>query len=523
MIVEIAGLYFLFVVINNLLQSSETVHLFFTGVIFTMQQAIILLLLLFLFKFLFSIYTQRFQIKYCFESNRKITSHLIKYFYSLKPEVYKSGKISDTLNKIFTIGGFFSELIQQPVIVFFTEVILSILILTSLFVFNYKILLLLIVILLPISYFLLHKSRIKLKKTGDNLMNNNVDYHQAVSNLINGIFDIKLAGTFNHFYNEFYNKISQLHQTKKVIVLENSFPQKVFEFAIILGIAVLFFISNQLENYQDISSLVAAFATASFRIVPSINRIISSINNLKIYKNYIDFIHEALKHDYIYEENNEKNSTSISSIELKNISFSYSSLKVIEDFSLKLLQSEIVGITGASGTGKSTLVNIISGLLEPQSGSILVNKELITEKIRNNIIHKTAFVTQEPFFFNGTVAQNISFGLPESKEILMWSINSVNMNSWVASQPDGINTQIGDMGYKLSGGQKQRLAIARAIYRNANLLILDEPSNSLDNENKIEIISLIEKLTVNENLITVIVSHDDYILNKCNRVIKFGM
>lgn len=522
LIIEISGLFMLFIVINNLLQSKETVTLFFTENDYSMQQAIISLLVLYMFKFLFSVYTHRFQTKYCFETNSRITSHLIKYYYSLKPEVFKSGRVSDTLNKIFTIGGFFSELIQQPVIVLFTETVLSVLIIVSLFIFNYKILLLLILILLPVSFFLIYKSRKKLKLTGEELMNNNVDYHQAVSTLINGIFDIKLSGTFKHFYEEFFKKISQLHKTKKVILLESSFPPKVFEFVIILGIAILFFISKYLGNYQYISGFVAAFATASFRFVPSVNRIIHSIHNLKIYKNYIDFIDDTFKNEYIAEPDTETGSITIETVELKNISFSYTQNKVLENVSLTLNHSEIIGITGPSGSGKSTLVNIISGLLEPQSGEILINHSLISEKIRHHIIHKTAFVMQEPFFFNGTVAQNIAFGLPENYEKILWSISAVNMSKWLDLQPLGLQTQTGDMGYRLSGGQKQRLAIARALYRKANLLILDEPSTSLDHENKSEILTLIEELTKREKLITVIVSHDEDILKKCNRVIKIG-
>lgn len=521
MIIEICSLYILYLVIKNLLQSKEIIETGIAGISVSMQNAIIILTIAYLIKFLFSVFNSRYQINFCFETNRKITSQLVKYYYSLNLETFKSGKISDALNKIFTIGGFFSELILQSVIIFFTECSLSIIIIISLLFFNFKILLLLLMVLMPISLFLVYKSRKKLNNTGKEHMQENVEYHQVVNTLIGGIFDIKLSGRFVHFFNDFTKKISKLHNTKKIIFLESSFPAKVFEFVIILGIAILFFVSVHFGKYSEISGLVAAFATASFRFVPSVNRMISSIHNINIYKNYISFIDETFKHEYKPEDDFDNSTESLQTIELKNINFSYKENKVLNDFSLKLNNKEITGITGSSGMGKTTLINIISGLLKPASGNILINEKHLNSFNKGFLFHKSAYVMQESFFFYGTIVDNIAFGIePIDIEKIKWCIEAVKMKEWLTTQKDGINTIIGDSGTTISGGQKQRLAIARGLYRNANLLILDEPSSSLDFENKSEIISLIKEITKKENLITIIVTHDNDILGICDKIIK---
>lgn len=521
MLIEICSLFILYLVIKNLLQSKEIIETGIVGISVSMQNAIIILTIAYLIKFLFSVLNSRFQINFCFETNRKITSQLVKYYYSLNLETFKSGKISDALNKIFTIGGFFSELILQSVIIFFTECSLSIIIIISLLFFNFKILVLLLMVLLPISLFLVYKSRKKLNNTGKEHMHENVEYHQVVNTIIGGIFDIKLSGRFVYFFNDFTKKISKLHNTKKIIFLESSFPAKVFEFVIILGIAILFFVSAHYGKYSEISGLVAAFATASFRFVPSVNRMISSIHNINIYKNYISFIDETFKHEYKPEEDLDNTTESLQTIELKNIKFSYKENEVLNDISLKLNNKEITGITGSSGMGKTTLINIISGLLKPVSGNILINEKSINSFNEGFLFHKSAYVMQESFFFYGTIVENIAFGIePIDIDRINWCIEAVKMKDWLTTQKDGINTIIGDSGTTISGGQKQRLAIARGLYRNANLLILDEPSSSLDFENKSEIISLIKEITKKENLITIIVTHDNDILGICDKIIK---
>ena len=148
----------------------------------------------------------------------------------------------------------------------------------------------------------------------------------------------------------------------------------------------------------------------------------------------------------------------------------------------------------------------------------------MTSAIKTALQHKSAFVKQEPYFLNGTIAENIVFGYDSIPNLdkVNHCIRSVNLDKWVEQQPNGLSAETGDHGTKLSGGQRQRLAIARALYRKAAILILDEPSNSLDSFNKHEILLLIKRLTQQNKLITIIVTHDTEVLQICDSIFELN-
>lgn len=517
-IIELAGLMMLYVVVSSLFQMLDVIHFPILNYSVPTFIGVILLVGIYFFKFIFSIWQNRYTITFCYNINYKITTKIIEYYYSQPAETFRSNKLADALNKVFTIGGFFSEVIFQSVLIFFSEAFLTLILLIALLVFNYKLFVLLVLILLPVCIVLLYFSRKKLKVISGNLMPHNVEYHQSVMTMFMGLLDIKLSGRYSYFFNIFNAKINNLHTTRKIITLENYFPPKVLEFVAVLGIAVLFFITHWLGNDIYMAGFLAAFATATFRFIPSINRIISSVQNLQLYTEYIKFIYEIKdKSTEIAEENNDVVNLQIDSIKLKNISFSYPNQSLLNHISIDLKNSKILGITGPSGAGKTTLVNIISGLLSPQSGEMFLNENPITPEIKNALLHKSAYVMQDPYFINGTLMENVVFGYDTgNRDKLNWCIKCVNMEDWVQHQPLGLETILGENGTKLSGGQKQRLAIARALYRKATLLILDEPSNSLDSDNKQSILKLVKELTFNEKLITIIVSHDEDVLKICD-------
>ncbi len=519
--IELVGLMWLYLVVSGIIQASPIVSIPLTDLNLSLWNAVFILVGVYLFKFIFSIWQNKFLLNYCYDLNYNITSQIITHYYKQPTEVFKNTQLADALNKVFTIGGYFSEIIFQSVLIFFSELILTLFIALALLIFNFKLLLLLLVVLLPVCLVLLHFSRKKLKAMSKKILSDNVQYHQAVMTLIHGLLDIKLSGRFSHFFELFNTKINNLQKTKKVINLENHFPPKVLEFAAILGIATLFFLTTLTHTIGSLTNLLAAFATAAFRFIPSANRIIGSIQNVKLYNEYIGFIY-GISNDKNTMDEIADDPQSIASVRLENISYSYTENLVLDNFSLKLEAGFITGISGASGVGKTTLINIISGVLAPKTGCIYLNNKPLNPELISGLQHRTAYVMQDPYFLTGTVAENIVFGYDKSTDFerLKACMDAVKLDTWVQQQPQGLNTEIGDNGTKLSGGQKQRLAIARALYRNAGLLILDEPSNSLDSSVKHEVLNLISDLTKQKQLITIIVSHDADVLAICNSVIR---
>ncbi len=519
--IELSGLICLFTVVQGIIQQVEIVSVPLIHITITLLLAVVLLVGIYFIKFIFSIWQSRFILNYCYQLNYKITVQIIQHFYHQPTEVIKNTKLADALNKVFTIGGYFSEIIFQAVLVFFSELILTVIIIISLLLFNYKLLLLLMLVLLPVCIVLLFYSRKKLKIMSKKIMADNVQYHQSVMTLIHGLLDIKLSGRYSYFFTLFHQKIEALHKTRKVVNLENNFPPKVLEFFAVLGIATLFFITSWTDGAVSMTNLMAAFATAAFRFIPSANRIIGCIQNIRLYSEYTNFIYGINPH----EDTADKETIEIDqirSLRLNNICFSYTNHLVLSNISIELKKGTITGISGVSGVGKSTLVTIISGLLEPQSGNLFINEQPVTLKNKTSLQHKSAFVMQDPYFVTGTITDNIVFGYDSPPDLgrVDQCIQYVNLMEWVQQLPNGLETETGDNGTRLSGGQKQRLAIARALYRKAEILILDEPFNSLDTHNKKEILSLIQHLTHYNQLITVIVSHDAEVLKICNSVFE---
>ncbi len=515
----------LYSVISSLMQQLNTIEFEWCNISIAISTGVLILVGIYILKFIFAIWQNRYFLNFCYTVNYKVTTKIIESYYNQSSESYKNNSLADALNKVFTIGGFFSEIIFQAVLVLFSEVILTLILIISLFIFNYKLLIILMVMLLPISMTLLFFSRKRLKEMSEKIMKENVDYHQSVMTMLIGLLDIKLSGRYAHFFANYKTKIETLHTTRKIINLENSFPPKVLELTAVLGIAALFFIAQWIGNDLILAGLLAAFATAAFRFIPSVNRIISSIHSFQLYAEYIQFmakIKESPPVDKIEEANL---IDQIETISLKRVSFSFGEMPVLNNVSLTISKGQVLGISGPSGVGKTTLVNIISGLLIPKEGELFINQIKSTAALRKAIMLKSAYVMQDPYFLNGSVADNIVFGFDKIPDLerIEWCLQAVNLFGWVNNQPKRMNAEVGEQGKKLSGGQKQRLAIARALYRKTNVLILDEPSNALDEHNKQEILQVIKHLTKQNNLVTILVSHDGEVLSACDSVFELQL
>ena len=290
---------------------------------------------------------------------------------------------------------------------------------------------------------------------------------------------------------------------------------------IIVLILFIIIISNNNNYYSNILPSLALFAAAFFKMIPNINRMQSSLLNIKYTNKTFNDVYNEIKNYSapIKEDVNKINFQK--KISLSNIEFSYEKKNLIfTDLNLNLEYGYIYGISGESGSGKSTLVDLIMGFNVPEKGSIIVDNVDISKNIlawQKNI----AYVPQNIFLNNETLLENIIFSKDEKKidhKLLNEIIEKCQLNEFINSLPKGINSKVGELGNRLSGGQKQRIGIARSLYRNSSLLILDESTNSLDKNTEDKIIDIIFNL---KNKVTVIlISHDLNIIKKCDKIIN---
>ncbi len=199
---------------------------------------------------------------------------------------------------------------------------------------------------------------------------------------------------------------------------------------------------------------------------------------------------------------------------IENLSFVYDNHPVLNKINLIVKPGETVGIVGVSGGGKSTLLKLVSGLYDVQHGKILVMDAQVSSERRKNV----AVVMQSAALFPSSIHDNITCGHDMDEADILRACDAAQLTEWIASLPKGLNTFVGERGGKVSGGQAQRIAIARAIAKNAPVVLLDEPTSALDNDTGTAVILALEKLTKGKTVLHV--SHRPETLSGCDRILR---
>ena len=211
-------------------------------------------------------------------------------------------------------------------------------------------------------------------------------------------------------------------------------------------------------------------------------------------------------------------------LEIKNIKFSYPNSKkaILENFSFKIKKGDFVGISGHSGSGKSTLIDLISGLLKPHDGEILLDNKNLSD-YKYSWRNKIGYVPQETYLLDDSIKNNIAFSeslIDYSESRFKRSIKLSRLSDFINSLDEKENKIVGERGIQLSGGQKQRIGIARALYLNPELIVLDEPTSALDKENEEKIIEDLNILNKDLNMTILLVSHKETVFKHCNNIIR---
>ena len=305
-------------------------------------------------------------------------------------------------------------------------------------------------------------------------------------------------------------------------------PRLLIEAVVMIGFVVLAsWLVSARGSTAEAMGLLGLFSMAALRIMPSVNRILSSAADLKHRAAYIDAVH----HDYTMVEeagaNEERRTDRVGlefngGIEFDGVSFHYEGTETpaVADINLTVPKGFKVGIVGPSGAGKTTLVDLFLGLLAPQSGRLLVDGKDIRDNVRawQDLI---GYVPQQPFLIDDTLRRNIAFGL-DDEEIdehrLETVIASTDLGGVVEGLEHGLDSALGEKGVRISGGQRQRVAVARALYRNPEVLVFDEPTSALDNQSEAEFVNNIERQSEAGKTILV-VAHRLTTVRRCDLII----
>lgn len=350
-----------------------------------------------------------------------------------------------------------------------------------------------------------------------------------IKQIISSIRDIKLLNIENKFSDQFSRNNSVYLNVNRKQELILAIPRIWIEMITISSVLFLLFVLIFLDDYKvipkSIIPIMALFVGASFKLIPSFNKIITGVQSLRFVAPILDEFNDLVKNTEENIENNKNNSEKIyfkKKLSINKINYTYSNEKkyVLKNLILDINRGEKIGLIGKSGSGKSTLLDIITGMLDEYEGDVLIDGLSIKKGVRSwrNSIN---YLSQNSVFLDDTIKNNILLGSKiVDEDLIKDAIRKSLLEELIQSLPEKENTKIGENAVKLSGGERQRIAFARLFYLKRDFLILDESTNALDVETEKKVLENIWSEFSDKTIIQV--SHNQDILQNCDRIYKLS-
>jgi len=491
--------------------------------------ALIFLIIIFLFKIGYSFLLTFANTKFTMSFNRRLRERLMRIYLAMPYEFHHEHNSSTLIRKstydvdVFTsaVRGFLDFLVKS-----ITMLIIAI----YLFITSYIATFIIGGLLVLFAVFIVFVLKKKTKKLGAKIQELNSYNFKYLSQSFNGIKESKISNTEEFFVGMYTSNIIQINRHSLVVAMYSSIPGHTLEFVGIMGmvISLLVIISiGDTQNYQIISTF-SVFAYAVIKLLPCVTVVTSYINSFAFYSSSVDSIYHDLEDVKNLENKIEKygkyeHLDFDDSVKVNNVSFAYRDepeKPVVRNITFDIHKNTSVAISGKSGAGKTTLVDIILGLLKPTEGIITCDGKDINENVRgwrDNL----SYVPQNIYLMDDTIRNNVVFGI-DAKNIddrKVWeALDKAQLREFVEQSPKGLDTVIGERGIRLSGGQRQRIGIARAFYRNTNIIVLDEATSALDYETEKNILDHVTEFSKDHTLI--IITHRLNTIESCDYIYK---
>ena len=371
-------------------------------------------------------------------------------------------------------------------------------------------------------------SRRYLKLVGSLISAANIKRVQALQEGLGAIRDVLLDGS-QLKYLEVYSRTDRRQRIlESKVRFISSFPRYVLECLGLVTIASLgYLISINVESNRDVITLLGGLALGAQRLLPSLQQIYSGWANLNSWNASLVAVAGMLDQPVLNQQSSDNQFVLTQTVRLKEVSFRYSpdSPEVLRHLDLSICRGERIGLIGNTGGGKSTLVDIIMGLLAPSSGQLLVDGIDLNHPKNAHCLSawrkSVAHVPQSIFLADSSIAENIAFSVPKNEIDFMKvkeAAKLAQLSGFIESSADGYDSFVGERGIRLSGGQRQRIGIARALYKQASIIILDEATSALDNTTENAVMDSVEGLS--RDLTMVIIAHRLSTVKRCDRVLR---
>jgi|SaaInlStandDraft_1057018.scaffolds.fasta_scaffold06893_5 ATP-binding cassette, subfamily B, bacterial PglK len=483
----------------------------------------LIILIIFTIKNFYLLYLQWFNAKFTFDVETSLSKRLLDLYLSQKYSFFLKRNSANLIRNIKEEVVYFRAKIVNQIYTVFIDLLTIFCILILLIFINPQASIFAIVFMVLASLIYLSFTKTKIKRLAIQRQYHDEIRLKSLQHSFTGIKQIKVSGSENFFSNifNFHNTKTTYSSVMHDFIIQ--IPRYVLEIFAIgsLFILILVFFRQNL-NYTDLIPLLGVYAVASFKILPSANRLTQALNQIRSGVPTVELLHNELNKLQIIKRQNEKfDKKEFKNLKINNLNFSYIEQKnVLNNVNLSIKKGDVVGVIGNSGAGKSTLIDIIIGLLNPTQGEVYFN-DLKLKDNDNSWLNIIGYVPQEIFILDDTLLNNITFGSEgkrNTKSQVSNLIELLELKEFVNSLPEGLNTNLNERGTRISGGQKQRIGIARALYNNPDIIILDEATNALDKNLEHKILKNIKKL---ENKTIIIISHNlESFKENCNQVFE---
>jgi len=367
--------------------------------------------------------------------------------------------------------------------------------------------------MLMLNWFI--KKKLKALRTQIKVINQKVIQHLNES--LAGYVESNMYGKHDFFSGRYFNYQQQLNETIAEQQTWQSLPARSMEVFAVAGFFILIAVNKWAGNATGISVLtIGIFMAAAYKLIPGLVKIMNSAGQIKTY----EFVLNDLLHNRTDAVISRAPANSpIGSVKFDGVTFSYKTQPVVNNLSFELLPGDLMGISADSGKGKTTIINLLLGFLKESTGTISINNKALSAVERQQYRNHISLIKQQPFFIHDTILKNITLADDEpDRQRLQYVFNFCGLTPLLNKYPEGINKTISENGRNLSGGQRQRIILARALYHNFDLLILDEPFSEMDTDAETELLTQLQQLAQQGKMI-ILITHNKASLAFCSKVI----
>ena len=468
----------------------------------------------------------RVQSSYQLEIYREFSRRMFANYYH-RGLLFLKGKSSVQLgHEVNYVCYTFSSCVLAPVFRIAGEAVLVLLMVSALVIWEPLAGLLLCASFFPLAALYVGLVRKRLRRYGMEELEARRKQSRTVVEAFRGYAELEIAQAFHTSLASFDQGLELIIRSRLRMEVYQLFPSFLSEIAIVGGLALLIGTGS-----GDLGLISGVFAVAAFRLIPAVRSILNSWVTLQNASHTITVVEAGISDEprqdaqgYRHQEEDTSEGTSFTfehTLELHGLGFAFpDGYTLFNGLNLSIRCGERIGIRGASGAGKSTIFNLMLGFFPPTSGKILIDGRELTVANRSEWHKLVGYVPQEIFIIEGTLADNVALGQPQAdRRKVTQVLEQVQLKEWADELPQGLDTPLGEYGSRLSGGQKQRIGIARALYKEAEVLFFDEATSALDNKTEQEINHALEALSSQHRELTlVIIAHRESSLAFCDRI-----